>query len=64
MLRTGRPAGWSGKKDGRDWTESMKDREFAGSFTAAMDSRGGFCGIEVIPVAADRTLIRAGKNSG
>lgn len=42
VLKTGKPAGWSSKKEGEDWTRSMQDREFADSFTAAMDSRGTF----------------------
>ena len=42
ILRTGKPAGWSSKKEGKSWLENMKDEEFADSFTAAMDSRGIF----------------------
>ena len=42
ILRTGKPAPWSSKKDGEDWIERMKDMEFADAFTAAMDSRGSF----------------------
>ena len=42
VLKTGKPAGWSSKKGGKDWMKSMQDREFADSFTAAMDSRGIF----------------------
>jgi acetylserotonin N-methyltransferase len=42
VLQTGKPAGWSSKKEGEDWMKSMQDREFADSFTAAMDSRGTF----------------------
>jgi 3-hydroxy-5-methyl-1-naphthoate 3-O-methyltransferase len=42
VLQTGKPAGWSSKKEGEDWMKSMQDRAFADSFTAAMDSRGAF----------------------
>lgn len=42
VLRTGKPAGWSSKKEGTDWLDSMRDEQFAASFTAAMDSRGRF----------------------
>jgi SAM-dependent methyltransferase len=42
VLKTGKPAGWSSKKEGKDWMKSMQDQEFADSFTAAMDSRGVF----------------------
>jgi hypothetical protein len=42
VLLTGKPAGWSSKKAGQDWITSMRDPEFADSFTKAMDSRGTF----------------------
>lgn len=42
VLQTGRPAGWSSKKEGEDWVRSMQNQEFADSFTVAMDSRGAF----------------------
>jgi len=42
VLQTGKPAGWSSRKEGDDWMKSMQDREFADAFTAAMDSRGVF----------------------
>jgi SAM-dependent methyltransferase len=42
ILRTGKPAGWSSKKEGKDWMKSMQDQEFADQFTDAMDSRGSF----------------------
>ena len=42
ILQTGKPAGWSSKKEGKDWMKSMQDLEFVDSFTAAMDSRGAF----------------------
>jgi hypothetical protein len=42
ILRTGEPAVWSSKKEGKDWMKRMQDQEFADSFTDAMDSRGSF----------------------
>ena len=42
ILQTGKPAGWSSKEAGKDWMKSMENREFADSFTDAMDSRGSF----------------------
>lgn len=42
VLQTGKPAGWSSRKQGEDWMTSMRDPEFADFFTAAMDSRGAF----------------------
>ena len=42
ILQTGKPAGWSSKKEGKDWMKSMENCEFADSFTDAMDSRGSF----------------------
>jgi hypothetical protein len=42
VLKTGKPAGWSSKKEGKNWIESMQDSPFADSFTSAMDSRGTF----------------------
>ena len=42
ILQTGKPAGWSSKKEGKDWIKSMENPEFADSFTEAMDSRGSF----------------------
>lgn len=42
ILQTGKPAGWSSKKEGKSWIQSMEERKFADSFTDAMDSRGSF----------------------
>jgi predicted nicotinamide N-methyase len=42
VLKTGKPAGWSSKKDGRNWIDAMRDHQFADAFTSAMDSRGAF----------------------
>ena len=40
VLRTDRPAGWSGDKAASDWHKAMEDEAFARRFTAAMDCRG------------------------
>jgi predicted O-methyltransferase YrrM len=40
VLRTGKPAGWSGDKAAFDWHKAMEQEDFARSFTAAMDCRG------------------------
>jgi hypothetical protein len=42
VLRTGKPAGWSGDKSTADWHKAMEDTAFARKFTAAMDCRGRF----------------------
>ncbi len=42
VLKTGKPAGWSSKKEGINWIEAMRDDLFADAFTSAMDSRGAF----------------------
>ena len=40
VLRTDKPAGWSGDKAAADWHKAMEDETFARRFTAAMDCRG------------------------
>ena len=40
VLRTDKPAGWSGDKATADWHKAMEDETFARRFTAAMDCRG------------------------
>lgn len=40
VLRTGKPAGWSGDKAAFDWHKAMEQDDFARKFTAAMDCRG------------------------
>ena len=42
VLRTGKPAGWSGDKSAGDWHKAMEQEDFARKFTAAMDCRGHF----------------------
>ena len=40
VLKTGKPAGWSGDKAAFDWHKAMEQEDFARKFTAAMDCRG------------------------
>lgn len=40
VLRTNKPAGWSGDKAAFDWHKAMEQDDFARQFTAAMDCRG------------------------
>lgn len=42
VLKTDRPANWSGDKAAFDWHRAMEQDDFARSFTAAMDCRGVF----------------------
>lgn len=42
VLRSGKPAGWSGDKAAFDWHQAMEQEDFARSFTAAMDCRGRY----------------------
>lgn len=40
VLKTDKPAGWSGDKAAFDWHKAMEQDDFARKFTAAMDCRG------------------------
>ncbi len=40
VLKTDKPAGWSGDKASFDWHKAMEQEDFARKFTAAMDCRG------------------------
>jgi hypothetical protein len=65
VLRTGQPAGWS--SDGANWLAAMRDKEFAGTFTAAMDSRGMFLAqklAETIDLGDYRSLLDVAGGSG
>ena len=42
VLKTGKPAGFGGKKDEKDWKHAMENPAFAEPFTAAMDCRGSY----------------------
>jgi acetylserotonin N-methyltransferase len=67
ILRTDRPAGWSSKKEGSDWLESMQDEDFADAFTAAMDSRGAFLAgklAEAVDLGRFHSLLDVAGGSG
>jgi predicted O-methyltransferase YrrM len=40
VLRSGKPANWQAKADGKDWHASMQSEDFARSFTDLMNCRG------------------------
>lgn len=40
VLRTDSPMNWAYSPKGKEWARAMSKKKFAGSFTAAMDSRG------------------------
>jgi len=67
VLHTGRPASWSGGKDGKDWHTSMESEDFAVAFTAAMDSRGVYLGQSVanaVNLDRHRHVLDIGGGSG
>jgi hypothetical protein len=49
VLRTGKPAGWSGKRKEEELTLAMERDDFAEMFTSGMDSRGAY----LAPVLAE-----------
>jgi predicted nicotinamide N-methyase len=67
IFRTGKPAGWSSEKDGSEWTEAMRDPQFAHAFTAAMDSRGSYLAqrlAERLDLSRYRSLLDVAGGSG
>jgi len=67
VLRTDRPAGWSGDKASSDWHEAMEQEDFARRFTAAMDCRGRFLGralAERLDLRGRARLLDIGAGSG
>lgn len=50
ILKTNMPFNWSNSPKGNEWTKAMAKKDFAGSFTAAMDSRGAV----LAPVLAEK----------
>ena len=67
VLQTGKPAGWSSRDKGESWIKSMRNQEFADSFTAAMDSRGAFLArklAETLDVSQNRALLDVAGGSG
>lgn len=67
VLRTDKPAGWSGDKAAFDWHKAMEEEEFARHFTAAMDCRGLFLAqglAEKLDLSGRRRLLDIGAGSG
>jgi len=70
VLRSGRPAHWSGLDEaGDDWHGAMLKEEFAKTFTAAMDCRGVYLGKKLADavateLAAASNLLDIGGGSG
>jgi len=67
VLKTDKPAGWSGDKAAFDWHRAMLEESFARNFTAAMDCRGVLL-VEALGRAVDlggrRCLLDIGGGSG
>jgi len=64
---TGKPANWAIKKDGKEWSLSMEDEEFAQSFTAGMNSRGAYLAnglSKVLNLKKNKKLLDIGGASG
>jgi 2-polyprenyl-3-methyl-5-hydroxy-6-metoxy-1,4-benzoquinol methylase len=50
VLRTNNPLNWANSPKGDEWAKAMAKKDFAGSFTVAMDSRGAI----IAPVLAEK----------
>ncbi|MBB5039871.1 methyltransferase [Prosthecobacter dejongeii] len=67
VLRTGKPAGWSGDKAAFDWHKAMEQEDFARSFTAAMDCRGRYLAqalAKSLDLKGRKKLLDIGAGSG
>jgi predicted O-methyltransferase YrrM len=67
VLRSGKPAGWSGDKSAFDWHKAMEQEDFARKFTAAMDCRGRYLGqalAKAIDLSARQRVLDIGGGSG
>ena len=67
VLRTGKPAGWSGDKSSGDWHKSMEEPAFARKFTAAMDCRGRYLAqalAKKLDLSGRRRVLDIGGGSG
>ena len=67
VLRSDKPAGWSGDKAAFDWHQAMEEEAFARHFTAAMDCRGLFLAqglAETLDLSGRRRLLDIGAGSG
>jgi SAM-dependent methyltransferase len=66
VLKTGKPAGWSSRKEG-EWDSLMKEESFATAFTDAMDSRGRIFGpamADALPCEAYSSILDIAGGSG
>jgi acetylserotonin N-methyltransferase len=67
VLRTGKPAGWSGDQSAGDWHRAMEEEGFARKFTAAMDCRGHYLAPALagaLDLSGVRRLLDIGGGSG
>lgn len=71
VMKSDRPANWSGTEDQGDWHDAMEKDDFAKYFTAAMDSRGVAMGAELakqvgqrVSLTAEQRLLDIGGGSG
>jgi predicted O-methyltransferase YrrM len=67
VLKSGKPAGWSGDQASNDWHVAMEDESFARKFTAAMDCRGRLLAAaltQACPVPPQARLLDIGGGSG
>jgi len=67
VLRTGKPAGWSGDKSAGDWHRAMEEEDFARKFTAAMDCRGHYLAppmAAALDLSGVRRVLDIGGGSG
>jgi acetylserotonin N-methyltransferase len=67
VLRTDRPAGWSGDKNAADWHKAMEEEAFARKFTAAMDCRGRYLAqalAQKLDLSGRSRLLDIGAGSG
>jgi len=67
VLRSGKPAGWSGDKSAGDWHRAMEQEDFARKFTAAMDCRGHYLApamAAALDLSGVRRVLDIGGGSG
>jgi precorrin-6B methylase 2 len=67
VLKTDKPAGWSGDKASSDWHKAMEQEDFARRFTAAMDCRGVYLAqalAKKLDLTGRRRLLDIGAGSG
>lgn len=67
VLKSDKPAGWSGDKAAFDWHKAMEQEDFARKFTAAMDCRGLYLAQALaaqLDLSGHRLLLDIGAGSG